>query len=198
MLKPVPVHHSVPFNSFPYFRRRAHIGATTRQLVLNSGLASCCWLRLNYLCDDSICYHLSFSFKKKCTDVCVTWLERRISHLSEHGPYCLLVLYSVSFLNQKRVPWLGIIILPRCFLSLIVSCHPAENKHKSKTYKGLNSSVCCVPESFCFCKEMIAGPFLVLYYSEFKQGWNIGASDTQWDLTATAEVCVDHILGWWC
>lgn len=48
--------------------------------------------------------------------------------------------------------YLGIIMLPQCFLFIIVPCHPAENKH-TKAWK------CVCVCSFFFCEETTADAF---------------------------------------
>lgn len=85
--------------------------------------------------------------------------------------YCLSFIHTqlqVSCLNLKRVQELGVIMLPQSFMSLIVPCHPVENNYMSE--KKNKGPVSHVPESLCFSKEMIADPFHVSCYSEFKTG----------------------------
>lgn len=49
---------------------------------------------------------------------------------------------------------------------------------------------CYVSGSFCYCKKMIAAPFLVLYYSEFKLEQSRGTSNRQISVTAITYICV--------
>lgn len=142
---------------------------------------------------------LSLVWVYRCAALAEVWdLQTLNIYMSFSSTYPLAFLLPIC----DESVWLGIIMLPRCFLSLIVPCHPVEKKYMSRIHKGLYSSVCCAPESFCFCKEMIADPFLVLYYSEFKHGLKLGRNNRQWgcnSCSTNARACVrtGYTLSYW-
>lgn len=88
----------------------------------------------------------------------------------------------VSCTYLKRVRWLGIIMLPRCFLSLIVPCHPAENKYTQRVALFL----CDVCQNPVVCTEKWLWTLFLFYITASS---NIEMSNAQWDLTATVDTC---------
>lgn len=88
----------------------------------------------------------------------------------------------VSCTYLKRVRLLGIIMLPRCFLSLIVPCHPAENKYTQRVALFL-CDVCQNPV------VSIRKWLRTLFLFYITASSNIEMSNAQWDLTAAVEMC---------
>lgn len=100
----------------------------------------------------------------KSLQMCVTHRSFGFTN-STYAAECLLSESEESALaGYHYTP--TVLFVPNCTMS---PC--GEQIHEQNT-QGEYSSV-CVPESLCFSKEMIAGPFLILYYSEFKTGMDM-------------------------